>query len=315
MKKVLIINEVHEILIKKLEKQGFKCDMAVGKSYTEISQVVEQYTGIILRSGIIIDKNLIDRAKNLKFIGRLGSGLESIDVDYCKSKNIACLNSPEGNRNAVAEHALGMLLNILNNITKSQNEVRNGLWLREENRGTEIKGKTIGIIGYGNTGSAFALKLKGFGANVISWDKYKFNYSDGNTRETTLEDIFENAGIVSLHVPLTNETKYMVNSDFISSFRKNFYLINTSRGPVVNTAALFKGLESGKISGAALDVIEYEEYSFDRMKTENIDGDFRKLLEKQNVILTSHIAGFTHESKFLIADILADKIIGFYSAG
>ncbi len=299
------------MLFQKLENAGFLCDFFPEINYEKVEAIIEQYTGIILRSGIKIDKNLLSKANNLKFIGRVGSGLESIDLEFAKFKNISCFNSPEGNRDAVGEHSIGMILNLFNRISIAQGEVRNGIWLREENRGIEIKGKTIGIIGYGNMGSAFARKLSGFEANVISYDKYKYNYSDEYTCEVSLEEIFATADIVSLHVPLTNETHYMVDSEFIHSCTKNIYLINTSRGPIVKTSDLVSALNTGKVSGAVLDVIEYEEYSFDKMNLKNLPHDFDSLLKNPNVIITPHLAGFTHESKIKLADVLADKIIDF----
>lgn len=311
MNKILIINPVHELLIDKLEKAGFVCDKKYGIDYSSTENIAEQYTGIIIRSGIKIDSNLLSKAKNLKFIGRVGSGLESIDLDYAKKVNIACFNSPEGSRDAVGEHALGMLLNLFNRISIAQQEVKNGQWLREENRGIEITGKTIGIIGYGNMGSSFAEKLSGFNCNVISYDKYKTNYSDNYTREVTLEEVFENADIISLHVPLKEETHYMVNTDFIQSCKKEIYIINTSRGPVLKTSDLITALNNGKVKGAALDVIEYEEYSFDKMNLKGLPEDFNTLLNNPNVLITPHLAGFTHESKIKLAEVLANKIIDF----
>ena len=311
MNKILIINPVHESLIEILEKAGFACEKQYRIDYSSAEKIIEQYTGIILRSGIKIDSQLLSKANNLKFIGRVGSGLESIDLESAKNLNIACFNSPEGSRDAVGEHTLGMLLNLFNRISIAQQEVKNGLWLREENRGIEIAGKTIGIIGYGNMGSSFAEKLSGFKCNVISYDKYKTNYSDKYTREVTLEEVFENADIISLHVPLTEETHYMVNTDFIQSCKKEIYIVNTSRGPVLKTTDLVTALNNGKVKGAALDVIEYEEYSFDKMNLQGLPEDFNTLLNNSNVLITPHLAGFTHESKIKLAEVLANKIIDF----
>lgn len=311
MNKILFIDHTHPLLVQKLEQAGFVCDLLQDIDYKKIISIIDQYCGIIIRSGIVIDKIFLLKATSLKFIGRVGSGLESIDLEFAKSKNIACFNSPEGNRDAVGEHALGLLLCLFNKICISGNQIRQGEWLREPNRGIEIKGKTIGIIGYGNTGSAFARKLSGFEANVISYDKYKSNYADGFTKEVSLEEIYTQTDILSIHVPLTNETRYMVDESFFKQFKKNIYFINTSRGPVVKTSGLVAALSSGKVFGAALDVIEYEESSFDRMKLDNMPDDFTILCQHPNVILTPHIAGYTHESKIKLAEVLSEKIITF----
>jgi D-3-phosphoglycerate dehydrogenase / 2-oxoglutarate reductase len=311
MNKILFIDRTHPLLIQKLEESGFVCDLLENAGYEKISEVIHQYTGVIIRSGIVLDKEILSKAALLKFIGRAGSGLESIDLDFAKNKNIACFNSPEGNRDAVGEHTLGILLCLLNKICISGNEIKNGVWLREQNRGVEINEKTVGIIGYGNMGSAFARRLFGFKANVISYDKYKTKYANHFTKEVSLETIFEQADIVSIHIPYTFENRYFVNSDFIHSFKKSIYLVNTSRGAVLNTSDLVVSLKSGKVLGAALDVIEYEESSFDKMKLENMPDDFHFLCQQPNVVLTPHIAGYTHESKIKLAEILADKIIDF----
>ena len=220
---VLFVDSIHKSLTKKLTQSGFICDYQPDINSNKIINIISDYDGIIIRSKIKIDKTIIDAARNLKFIGRVGAGLENIDIEYAERKGIKCFNSPEGNRDAVGEHALGMLLTLFNNILKSDFEVRNGKWIREENRGLEIKGKTIGIIGYGNMGSAFAQRLKGFEATVIAYDKYKFNYSDEFAEEKSLEDIFKQTDILSLHVPLTEETQFMVNHEFISRFKKDIY--------------------------------------------------------------------------------------------
>jgi len=311
MNKILIIDSTHPLLKQMLEAYGFDCEINTEIDYNKLSNIINNYTGIVIRSRITLDKEILSKATKLKFIGRVGSGLESIDTEFAKSKNIECINSPEGSRDAVGEQAVGILLSVLTNINKSNAEIKNGHWLREENRGTEIKGKTVGIIGYGNMGSAFAKKLSGFETNVISYDKYKTNYSDGYTKEVTLNYIFEHSDIVSLHVPLTEETKYMVNSKFINKFKKNIYLINTSRGLVVETESLLNAIDTGKIKGAGLDVIEYEESSFDKMDLDNMPATFYYLLNNPKVIITPHSAGWTHESKIKLAEVLASKIISF----
>ena len=307
MKKILFIDSVHPLIREELASIGFECDFFPEFNRREFLSVADQYTGIIIRSKINLDKEFLDRAVKLKFIGRVGAGMESIDVDYAESKGIRCLNSPEGNRDAVGEHTLGLLLSMMNHLNRADQQVRRRIWNREGNRGTEIKGKTIGIIGYGNMGSAFAQRLKGFEANVISYDKYKHQYTDGNTLESSLDEIFKQTDILSLHVPLSEETLHMVDDAFLRRFQKNIWLINTSRGPVVNTADLVKNLDAGKVIGAALDVLEYEDSSFE-MLSGKIPDELNYLLESENVILTPHIAGWTVESNVKLAQVLVDKI-------
>ena len=310
--RVLIIDKVHPLIPEELTAHGYTCDFFPDYGREELLRIIDQYVGVVVRSRIRLDKEFLSKATKLKFVGRIGSGLENIDVTYAREKGIVCLNSPEGNRDAVAEHALGMLLSLMNHLNRADREVRSGQWIREGNRGTEIKGKTIGIIGYGNTGSAFAQRLKGFEADVISYDKYKTGYADGNTRETTLNEIFDSADILSLHVPLTEETTFMVDATLLSRFRKPIWLINTSRGKVVRTSDLVKALKSGKVVGAALDVLEYEASSFEAL-AQDLPDDFRALMEAGNVILTPHIAGWTQESNIRLAKVLIDKILNLFS--
>jgi len=308
-KKVLLIDTVHRIIPDKLIANGYEVVQGFELSKNEILDCISDFSGIVIRSRINIDKELIDKAENLRFVARVGAGMESIDLEYCKAKGIECLNSPEGNRDAVGEHAIGMLLNLLNKLNKADKEVKQGIWKREENRGTELNVKTVGIIGYGNMGSSFAKKLSGFGCKILSYDKYKTEYSDGFTIEKDLNSIFLEADVLSLHVPLTEETKYLFNEQFLNNFKKPIILINTSRGPVVDTKSLVNGLKSGKVLGAALDVIEYEETSFETTATMTDKPDFKYLASCDNVILSPHIAGWTVESKIKLAEILADKII------
>ncbi len=296
--KVLFIDTVNPLLIQTLESANILCDTAYSKSKEEISTIIHQYDGIIIRSKFEIDKSFIDIAKKLKFIARAGSGTENIDVEYAITKNISCLNAAEGNRQAVAEHALAMILGLINNINQANQEVKKGQWNRERNRGTEISGKKIGIIGFGNNGNAFANLLKGFDVTVLAYDKYKTEYD----YKTDMETIYKEADFLSLHVPLTHETKYLVNDDFISKFNKPFYLINTSRGKCVDTEALAKSLENKKILGACLDVLEQEKMSFEKLATQNNTKDLTYLLKAKNVILTPHIAGWTKESDIKIAE-------------
>ncbi len=311
---VLFVDSTHSKLPEKLTEAGFICDYLPDIKPKEIIKIISKYEGVIIRSKIKIDKPIIDAATNLKFIGRVGAGLENIDVDYATQKGITCFNSPEGNRDAVGEQALGMLLTLFNNIIKADFEVRNGKWIREGNRGIEIKGKTIGIIGYGNMGSAFAQRLKGFEANVIAYDKYKFNYSDDYVKEASLENIFENTDILSLHVPLTEETQFMVNDDFINRFKKNIYIINTARGKVLKTDDLVKNMQKGKVLGSTLDVLEYEQVSFENLHSENdLPEAFQYLINSNKVVLTAHIAGWTQESNVKLSEFLADKIIAAFT--
>jgi D-3-phosphoglycerate dehydrogenase len=307
MKKVLIIDKVHPIIREELTAMGFRCEEFPDYMKADYEAVVPGYTGIVIRSKINIDKTVIDRAVKLKFIARVGSGLENIDVEYAESHGIRCLNSPEGNRDAVGEHTVGMLLALLNNICRANIQVRQGKWIREGNRGLEIKGKTIGIIGYGNMGGAFAQRLKGFEAELISYDKYKTGYSDEHVRESSMDELWATADIVSLHVPLTEETQYLANGEFFKKFRKDIFFLNTSRGKVVNTTELVMALISGKVKGAALDVLEFEDSSFEVLMGD-ITEDLRYLLEADNVILTPHIAGWTVESNVKLARVLVEKI-------
>jgi D-3-phosphoglycerate dehydrogenase / 2-oxoglutarate reductase len=307
MPKVLFIDSVHPLIHEGLTAHGFECDYFSGYTKHDFEKIIGQYFGIIIRSKIILDKQILEKAPGLKFIARVGSGMENIDTVYALSKGVTCLNSPEGNRDAVGEHTLGMLLSLINHVIPADRQVRQGKWIREGNRGMEIKGKTVGIIGYGNMGSAFAQRLKGFEANVISYDKYKKNYSDGNTHETDLDEIYQTSDILSLHVPLTEETHHLVNSDFIGRFQKNIWLINTSRGMVVNTTDLSGLLAEGKVIGAALDVLEYEDASFESLSG-NFPKEFESLLKADNVLFTPHIAGWTVESNYKLAKVLVDKI-------
>ncbi len=311
---VLFVDSTHYRLPEKLSQSGFNCDYKPDITHENIIKTIPKYDGVIIRSKIKIDKTIIDEATKLKFIGRVGAGLENIDVEYATQKGIKCFNSPEGNRDAVGEQALGMILTLFNNILKADVEVRAGKWIREGNRGLEIKGKTIGIIGYGNMGSAFAQRLKGFEANVIAYDKYKFNYSNEFVTEKRLEDLFEQTDILSLHIPLTEETKFMVNNEFINRFKKNIYIINTARGKVLKTEDLVKNMKSGKVPGAALDVLEYEQVSFENLYSGNdLPEPFQYLIKSSNVVLTPHIAGWTHESNIKLSEYIADKIIKEFS--
>jgi len=307
-KKVLFIDTTHPYLIDGLKSLGFTCDHFNSFTKSEYETIVQNYFGIIIRSKFSLDKAFLEKAKKLAFIARVGSGMENVDTGYAEARGISCLNAPEGNRDSVGEHATGMLLALLNHMVKADGQLRHGIWKREENRGVEIMGKTIAIIGYGNTGSAFAQRLQGFQANVIAYDKYKSDFSDDYVREVTMAEIFREADILSMHVPLTDETTYLINDKYISRFKKNIFLINTSRGKVVKTSALVSNLKSGKVSGAALDVLEYENLSFEDLRQKEFDEDFSWLADAENVILSPHVAGLTHESYLKLAEVIFEKI-------
>ncbi len=305
--KILFIDTVHPYLWDELTSMGHECQNAHQLSKEEIKNSISDVHGIVIRSRFSIDKDFLDACNSLQFIARAGSGLENIDVEYAQTKNIHCINAAEGNRQAVAEHALGMLLSLLNNLHTSNQEVKNGIWKREENRGKEISGKTIGIIGYGNNGSAFAKVLSGFDCNVIAYDKYLNHFEDTYAKKAEMDQLFEQCDILSLHVPLNEETEYLLNSNFISKFKKDFYLINTARGKCVDTASVLEGLASNKILGACLDVNEFEKTSFENIL--NMPQVYRDLLNSKKVILSPHIAGWTTESYQKISEVLIQKII------
>jgi D-3-phosphoglycerate dehydrogenase len=306
--KVLFVDTAHPILTQELTRMGYQCDYFVDYSRDDYLRNIHQYFGIIIRGKIQLDVEILTAARQLKFIGRVGAGMENIDVAFAESLGIACLNSPEGNRDAVAEHAVGMLLMLMNKLRIADREVRQGIWLREENRGTEIKGKTVAIIGYGNMGGAFARLLKGFGAKVIAYDKYKTKYSDDYVSESDMQTIFDEADILSLHLPLTPETLFLVDDDFLQKFRKPIYLINTARGRNVKTTDLVKQLKAGKVLGAALDVLEYEKLSFEALDQQSLPDDFNWLIHSDQVVLSPHIAGWTHESNYKLAITIVEKV-------
>lgn len=311
-KQILFIDTTHPYLSDALSAQGFICSHYTGTSRAEILEMLPPFDGLIIRSKIKLNREALDRAVKAKFIARVGAGMENIDHVYAKSKGIVCLNAPEGNRDAVGEHALGMLLVLLNHLCRVNAEVRQGIWIREGNRGTEIGGKTLAIIGYGNTGYAFAEKLSGFKANVIAFDKYKTGFGSSLVKEVQMEEIFREADVLSLHVPLTEETRQLINANFLNKFQKPLYLINTARGQCLDTSALMDAIDTGKILGAALDVLEYEKLSFENLDAETLPEPFKRLIASEKVILSPHIAGWTHESNYKMARILADKIQELY---
>lgn len=305
--KILHLDTNHPLLINQLNDLGFINDEDYSASKEIIESKISEYDGIILRSRFSIDKQFLDAATNLKFIGRVGAGLENIDCDYAEKKGITLIAAPEGNRNAVGEQALGMLLSLFNKLNKADNEVRHGKWLREENRGTELDGKTVGLIGYGNMGKAFAKKLRGFEVEVLCYD-IKLNVSNKNAKQVSLKELQEKADVLSLHTPQTPQTLGFINSEFINQFKKPFWFINTARGKSVVTKDLVEALKSGKILGAGLDVLEYEKSSFEDMFTSQMPEAFQYLIKSENVLLTPHIAGWTVESNEKLAQTIVDKI-------
>ncbi|MBW8358599.1 MAG: hydroxyacid dehydrogenase [Weeksellaceae bacterium] len=308
--KILQLDKNHPLIAEQLSAKGFLLDDDFTSGYAEVLDKISGYGGLIIRSRIPLDRNFLTKAKNLKFIARVGAGMENIDVSAAEEFGITLINSPEGNRDAVAEHVLGMLLLLTNRLLISSAEVKNGIWKREENRGDELWGKTFGIIGYGNMGKSVAKRLSGFGVNVVFHD-IKPNLGDEYATQVTLYQLMDEAEIVSLHIPLTPETHYLIDEAFISGMKHDFYLINTSRGNNVKTKALVEGLKSGKVKGAALDVLEFEKASFDHLEMEN--GDLNFLLNSDKAIVTPHIAGWTHQSKEKLAQVIVDKILAqFY---
>lgn len=305
--KVLLIDRNHNLLEEGLKSLGFEVDTAYDLSKNEILKIIGDYSGIIIRSRIPIDADLLNSAKKLKFIGRVGAGLENIDLEVAHQMAVETFNAPEGNRDAVGEHAVGMLLMLIHRLRIADAEVRSGIWRREENRGDELMGKTVGIIGYGNMGKAFAKRLKGFAANVICYDIQE-NVGDENAKQVDYDSFLEQAEIISLHTPQTPESLGMINRNFIESVKNPFYFINTARGKSVVTKDLAEGLKSGKIKGAALDVHEYEKASFENLRQDELPPDFSYLLNSDKVILTPHIAGWTHQSKQKLAEVILKKI-------
>lgn len=307
-KKVLHIDSNHPLMITQLAELGYENVENYTASKEEIAENIHEYEGIIIRSRFSIDQSFLEKATNLKFIGRVGAGLENIDCAYAETKGIALIAAPEGNRTAVGEHALGMLLSLMNKLNLVDQEVRQGIWIREGNRGHEIEGKTVGIIGYGNMGNAFAKRLQGFDCEVIFHD-IREGLENAYAKQVSLAELQERADILSLHTPQTPETMYLINKELIQGFKKSFWFINTARGKSVNTTDLVEALKSGKVRGAALDVLEYEKSSFENMFSDNtLPEPMQYLIQAKNVLLSPHIGGWTIESKEKLAQTIIDKI-------
>ena len=303
--KAIITAKAHPFLIETLKNKGYEVIYDPEIDLATLVALIVDCTGLIVTTRLKIDKTIIDAAPQLKWIGRLGSGLELIDIKYAQEKNISCYSSPEGNRNAVAEHALGMLLSVMNNIRKSANEVGNSIWLREENRGIELNKKTVGIVGFGNTGQAFAKLLSVFDVTVLVYDKYKNDFANASVREANLEQLCRYADVISFHLPLTTETFHLANADFFNSLQQKPYIINTSRGKVIDTSALTMALQSGQVAGAALDVLENENLSSFSLKETK---QFETLNTMHNVLITPHIAGYSQEAFYKMSVILLEKL-------
>ncbi|CAA7390155.1 2-hydroxyacid dehydrogenase [Chryseobacterium fistulae] len=307
--KVLLLDKNHPLITKQLLDRNFILEEDFTSSYDEVCNKISNYDGIIIRSRIPLDRSFLEKATHLKFIARVGAGMENIDSEVAKKLGIQLINSPEGNRDSVAEHVLGMLLILMNRLFIASQEVKQGIWKREENRGDELLGKTVGLIGYGNMGKATAKRLSGFGCRVIFYDILP-NLSDEYGIQVSLEELKRTADILSLHIPLTSETHYLIDDQFFKDMKDGIYFVNTARGKNVKTKDLVIALKSGKVKGACLDVLEYEKSSFENIETEN--EDLKYLLASEKVIVTPHIAGWTIQSKEKLAQFIVDKIVALY---
>lgn len=311
--KVVFLDTVHEILATRLTSEGYSCFDASEISKEKCLEEINDAVGIVIRSRFTMNEEFLQFAPKLKFIARSGAGMENIDERYCKKRGIDLFNAPEGNRNAVGEHALGMLLSLMRKMHTADREVRAGKWEREGNRGVELDGKTVGIIGFGNNGKAFAKKLQGFDVKLMAYDKYKKNFGDHFVMECTLNALLKNADVISFHIPQNQETIYMANDQFFNKIEKSIFLLNLSRGKIVETAALVKALISGKVIGAGLDVLEYERSSFESFFEQELPEEFTYLLKSDAILFTPHIGGWTEESYYKLSAVLADKILEKYA--
>lgn len=305
---LITAKEIHPLIPSRLKKMGFVVTEMPEPSAEELQEVIADFTGLIFTTYTRVDKRLLDKADSLKFIGRVGSGLENVDLEYAGKKGVAVFSSPEGNANAVGEHTLGLLLNLMNHICKANNELRHGIWQREANRGLELDGKVVGIVGYGHTGSAFARKLRGFDCEVLAFDKYKSGFGNNQVQESNIETIIEKADVISFHVPYTEETHHLMNESFFAALKRQPFILHTCRGAVMDTVAVLSALENKLISGLGIDVFEDEPFTRSKNVSEEV---YRQLLHHDRVIATPHIAGWTAESKLKLATILMDKIAEF----
>ena len=310
--KVVFIDTVHPILEERLSSEGFVCIDATNSDLETCHSLIKDAIGIVIRSRFPMHESFLKHAPNLQFIARSGAGMENIDESYCLKRTIQLFNAPEGNRNAVGEHALGMLLALLNKFIPGDKQVRQGIWDREGNRGEELDGKTVGIIGFGNNGRAFAKKLRGFECQVLVYDKYVTNLEDNFITQVSLEQLYQEADVISFHIPQNQETLYWANEDFFKSLAKPIYLLNLSRGKIVETHALLNAISRGQVKGAGLDVLEFEKASFENFSDSERLSVFQELIASDKVILTPHVGGWTTESYFKLSDVLADKILAFY---
>lgn len=308
---VVFLDTVHEVLAERLTQAGFNCIDASSEPLEKCLFLVKNAAGLVIRSRFPMNEEFLKQAPELQFIARSGAGMENIDLAYCQARNIHLFNAPEGNRNAVAEHALGMLLSLFNKLQKSDREVRNGIWDREGNRGIELDRKTVGIIGFGNNGSAFAKKLKGFDVQILAYDKYKTVAETGQVKAADLKEIYAKADVISFHIPQNAETLFWANETFFEALQKPMYLLNLSRGKIVEIQALLKAISSGKILGAGLDVLEFEKASFEQMDEADLPESFKALIQSDKVLLTPHVGGWTVESYFKLSAVLADKILNW----
>lgn len=309
--KVVFLDTVHQVLEDELIKAEFTCVDGTKFSLEECKSKLSDADGIVIRARFTLNEELLKFAPILKFIARSGAGMENIDTNYCEKKGIKLFNAPEGNRNAVGEHALGMLLSLFNKIHTANYDVKNGLWEREKNRGIELDGKTIGLIGFGNNGGAFAEKLRGFEVEILAYDKYKTGFSNSQVKESTLNEIFEKSDVISFHIPQNEETLFMGNADFFFKFKKSIYVLNLSRGKIIESKALLKAIKTKKVLGAGLDVLEFEKASFENLFDNSLPSEFLELIQRKEVLLTPHVGGWTNESYFKLSTVLAEKIISW----